>query len=117
MNIFYRELDLLSLRIKRDIEDKCNLANAYLDLKINKEYSEANIDQIDIVSSLLKRKGYSKNGNIYTKDFVYIKVESKESIKSIHIKHDIPKIKSGINIIGESYLTSLVIALDYYERI
>ena len=119
----------IRLNIKRDVDQKCNNANAYLDLKFNsliKKYGVVNTDElkrlkikdvvsdVDIIQVLLKKRGYIKYGDIYTKGFVFVTFVEGKELTQINVKHDIKG--SKWHVINESFVTGLVIALNYFER-
>lgn len=123
------QLKVISLNIHRDIEHKCNNANAFLDLKFNKlikEFGFTNtekikrlkiknvISDIEIIQTLLKKRGYVKYGDIYTKGFVFVTFGDEKELKQINVKHDING--SKWHVINESFVTGLVVALNYFER-
>lgn len=118
---YNHQLDLLSLEINRDINTRCITASAFFDFKINELLKNKNyepqdvIPDIKIIQSLLKKRGYSKYGNIYTKGFVYVMINEGYHLRQINIKHDIKGAKWYI--INESFVTGLSIALTYFERI
>jgi hypothetical protein len=75
------------------------------------------LDELELISGLLKRRGYSKYGNLFTKDFVAVVVEISDlrSITKITIKHDITN--SSECVITESFITGLNIYLTNFERL
>jgi len=127
---FNTQIDLVGLDIQKHILIKCDTANAYLDLRFNqliKKYGVTSDEQIkelkikdnysdvEIIQILLKKRGYSKYGNIYTKGFVFVTFGEDKELKQINIKHDIKK--SKWLSINDSFVTGLVIGLNYFERI
>jgi len=75
--------------------------------------TEVDKDEYKVIESYLKTKGYSKNGNLYTKGFVAIEVHSK--INTIYIYHDgISKNKTSIT---KNLTTGLVISENYFSRL
>lgn len=112
------ELKFSLQRIKQNINDSVNYANAFLDMMI-KNISESvecscDVDENKIIETLLKKRGYSKNGNLYSRDFVLIQVLNDGKLR---IKHDVPQMGNKWQIIDKSCISGLIISLNYYERI
>ena len=118
---FNKQLEVVRLNINRDIEQKCNNANAFLDIKFNrllKNYGvnklKYNVSDTEIIQTLLKKRGYIKYGDIYTKGFVFVTFSDGKELTQINVKHDIKGAKW--HVINDSFVTGLVIALNYFER-
>lgn len=74
-------------------------------------------DPLKHVDSFLKKKGYQKYGNLYTKGFVVFEVVEKTGENPvIFVWQDFgaPKRKQRIEV---SIVTGVIIAANYYERI
>jgi hypothetical protein len=89
----------------------------FMSMLIYKLYFEksGNKDELQFIEKYLKRKGYDKYGNIFTKGFVIIEVKvSNKEIQSIEIFNDISKIKQQITV---NFSSGLIVAENYYSRI
>ena len=87
----------------------------FMSMLIYKLYFEksGNKDELQFIEKYLKRKGYDKYGNIFTKGFVIIEVKvSNKEIQSIEIFNDISKIKQQITV---NFSSGLIVAENYYS--
>jgi len=101
---------LVSMRINARIDDQADVAQAFFrNWKVKVEET----DHIGLVSQVLKRKGYSKYGNLFTKGFVCFEIEK----ATIKVWVDIPRIQTKKQIITESFVTGVIVAANYYERL
>jgi len=120
-NNLFRDVDnkvnaldaLCEMEINRLHKKYCSSYGEYESLK-NKQKIKLSSDK-DIITTMLKRRGYDKYGDIFTKGFLYIETNHGQEINHINIKHDIGNSKPYY--IDESFVTGLAIALNYYERI
>ncbi len=109
-----------SYRINQRIEDIAEAAIARISLWEFKGFVNE-VDETELVSSALKRRGYLKYGNLYTKGFnvfeVKAKPEKKTKIDEVRAWVDIPGKETKSQIIKESFVTGVIIMANYYERI
>jgi len=74
------------------------------------------VDELDYIDKYLKKKGYIKYGNIYTKGFIVIEIKLKsKEIDSIEIFID--GISKNKQIISENFTTGLIISENYFSRL
>ena len=116
------EFKLIKDKINNDIHRRCIEASAYLDLKINsiatKEITTEKVDEVQIFTTLIKRMGYSKYCNMFSKNFVLVElIGHAGTISEIKVKHDIPGMKTKWHVINESHLSSLMVFVNYFERL
>jgi hypothetical protein len=74
------------------------------------------VDPLEFIDKHLKRKGYDKYGNIYTKGFVVIDLKFKSKELS-QIEIFIDQTSRSRLIIDENFITSLIISENYFSRI
>jgi hypothetical protein len=76
-----------------------------------------NDDALKRCENMLKQRAYNRNGNTYHKGFVYVTLEVVDrQLKSIHVYHDFGSKPKGQRI-DNNFITGLMIALPYFERI
>ena len=76
-----------------------------------------NDDALKRCENILKQRSYNRNGNTYHKGFVYVTIEVVDrKLKSIHVYHDFGSKPKGQRI-DNNFVTGLMIALPYFERI
>jgi hypothetical protein len=78
--------------------------------------SELKANEVEFIDRYLRKKGYDKYGDIYTKGFVVIKLNLKsKEIVSIEIWVD--QVSKSKQQIENNFSTGLIIAENYFSRI
>jgi len=74
------------------------------------------VDELEFIERYLKRKGYDKNGTIYTKGFVVIELKLKgKEIDCIEVFTD--QVSRQKQTIDTNFSTGVIIAEKYFSRI
>jgi len=120
MNLIDRMQLEASYRINQRIEDVSEALIARVSLWEFEGFINE-VDETEIVSSALKRRGYLKYGNLYTKGFSVFEIKTmpdkKTKIDEVRAWIDIPGKETKSQIIKKSFVTGVIIMANYYERI
>lgn len=101
-----------SARINARIDDQADVAQQFFR---NWNVKKEDIDERALVVQTLKRKGYSNYGDLFTKGFVCFEIEG--SIDKIKAWIDIPGLSTRHQEITESFITGVIVAANYYEKL
>jgi hypothetical protein len=109
-------MDLATMRLDHKIEMMAVTALArinYYPLTFKTEP----INEVPLITTLLKRQGYVHFGDLFTKGFVCIQLSStKKGLTQIRVWVDIPNERNKVQVIDSSFLTGVVIAVNYYKH-
>lgn len=102
------------LRINQRIDDQADVARAYF---ANYGRPSEKLEDYDFICNTLKRKGYDKYGDLFTRGFHCFEiVRHRKSQKLELVKYwtDVPSAK--VFEINKSFVTGVIIAANYFER-